>query len=124
MINQNLKILHTASFFLAELTASKINALLIILQSLLAPYQLLLYKKSTFTILLWLASHFTDRANNAHISPYFYFAFSVLWSSPVEQFIKSEVLLTPLTMAVTIYFKVLWQDFVQFLCQTKMNSID
>ena len=35
-------------FFLAELTASKINALLIILQSLLAPYQLLLYKKVYF----------------------------------------------------------------------------
>ena len=32
--------------------------------------------------------------------------------------------LPPLTMAVTIYFKGLWQDFVQFLCQTKMNSID
>ena len=68
MINQNLKILHTASFFLAELTASKIT-LLIILQSLLAPYQLLLYKKSTFTILLWLASHFTDRANT-HTYPH------------------------------------------------------
>ena len=27
-------------------------------------------------------------------------------------------------MAVTIYFKGLWQDFVQFLCQTKKNSID
>ena len=27
-------------------------------------------------------------------------------------------------MAVTIYFKGLWQDFVQFLCQTKNNSID
>ena len=26
--------------------------------------------------------------------PYFYFAFSVLWSSPVEQLIKSEVLIT------------------------------
>ena len=48
MINQNLKILHTASFFLAELTASEINALLIILQSLLALYQLLLYKKVYF----------------------------------------------------------------------------
>ena len=32
--------------------------------------------------------------------------------------------LPPLTMAVTIYFKGLWQDFVQFLCQTKKNSID
>ena len=27
-------------------------------------------------------------------------------------------------MAVTIYFKGFWQDFVQFLCQTKNNSID
>ena len=27
-------------------------------------------------------------------------------------------------MVVTIYFKGLWQDFVQFLCQTKNNSID
>ena len=27
-------------------------------------------------------------------------------------------------MVVTIYFKGLWQDFVQFLCQTKMNAID
>ena len=24
----------------------------------------------------------------------------------------------------TVYFKGLWQDFVQFLCQTKNNSID
>ena len=32
--------------------------------------------------------------------------------------------LSPLTMAVTIYFKGLWQDFVQFFCQTKKNSID
>ena len=87
MINQNLKILHTASFFLADLTVS---TLLIILQSLLAPYQLLLYKKVYFynivTALLIEQIH-------THI-PYFYFAFSVLWSSPVEQLIKSEVLLT------------------------------
>ena len=27
-------------------------------------------------------------------------------------------------MAVTIYFKGLWQDYVQFFCQTKNNSID
>ena len=47
MINQNLKILDIASFFLAELTVS---TLLIILQSLLASYQFLLYNKSTFTI--------------------------------------------------------------------------
>ena len=32
--------------------------------------------------------------------------------------------LPPLTMAVTIYFKGLWQDFVQFLCQTKNNQND
>ena len=37
---------------------------------------------------------------------------------------SSDDYLPPLTMAVTIYFKGLWQDFVQFLCQTKMNSID
>ena len=35
-------------FFLAELTVSKINALLIIIQSLLAPYLLLLHKKVYF----------------------------------------------------------------------------
>ena len=40
----NLKILHTASFF----TVSEINALLNILQSLLALYQLLLHKKVYF----------------------------------------------------------------------------
>ena len=39
------QILHTASFFLSELTVS---TLLIILQSLLAPYQLLLHKKVYF----------------------------------------------------------------------------
>ena len=92
MINQNLKILNTASLFLSELTAS---ALLIILQSLLALYQLLLHKKSTFTILLWLASHFTENLEQIHTHvPYFYFAFSVLWSSPVEQLINHEVLIT------------------------------
>ena len=32
--------------------------------------------------------------------------------------------LPPLTMAVTIHFKGLWQDFVQFLCQTKKISIE
>ena len=108
MINQNLKILHTASFILSEL-----SALLIILQSLLALYQLLLHKKSLL-LLLWLASHFTENLEQIRTHfPYFYFAFSVLWSSPVEQLIKSEILITPL-----------WQDFVQFLCQTKNNSID
>ena len=50
-------------------------ALLIILQSLLAPYQLLLLKKSTLEQIC------------THI-PYFYFAFSVLLSSPVEEVIK------------------------------------
>ena len=87
MINKNLKILHTA--FLSKLTVS---TLLIILNYLLAPYQLLLPKKSTFTILLWLASHFTEKLEQIHI-PYFYFVFSVLWSSPVKKLIKSEVLM-------------------------------
>ena len=49
MINQNLKILHTASSFLSELRVS--TALLIILQSLLALYQLLLHKKVYFYIM-------------------------------------------------------------------------
>ena len=76
-------------------TVSKINALLNILKYLLALYQLLLHKKSTFTILLWLASHFTENLEQIHAHiPYFYFASSVLWSSPVEQLIKSEVLMT------------------------------
>ena len=45
--------------------------------------------------------------------------------STVEQLIKSEVLLTTSYNGChKIYFKGLWQDFVQFLCQTKMNSID
>ena len=80
------KILHTASLFLSELTVSKTIALLNILQF-------------TFTIilLLWLTSHFTKNLEKirTHI-PYFYFAFSfsVIWSSPVEQLIKSEVLMT------------------------------
>ena len=115
------QILITASFFLSELTVSKINALLIFLQSLLAPYQLiLLHKKSTFTILLWLASHFNEKLEQirTHI-PYFYFSISVLWSSPVEQLIKSEVL-----MMTTYHLLHLWQDLIQFLCQTKKNSID
>ena len=96
MINQNLKILHTASFFLSELRVS--TALLIILQSLLALYQVLLHKKKKTFILLWLASHFTENLEQIRTHfPYFYFAFSNLWSSPVEQLIKSEVLITPLT---------------------------
>ena len=90
MINQNLIILNTASFF----TVSKINALLIILQSLLAPYQLLRIKMSTFTICHSLPHILLIEQIRTHI-PYFYFAFSVLWSSPaVEQLIKSEVIMT------------------------------
>ena len=60
----------------------------------LALYQLLLHKRSTLTILLRLASHFTEHLEQirTHI-PYYYFAFSVLWSSSVEQLIKSEVLM-------------------------------
>ena len=84
--------------FLSELTVS---TLLNILQSLLAPYQLLRYKMSTFTIivLLWLASNLEQI--HTHI-PYFYFSFSVLWSSPVQQLIKSEVLMT------TTYLLLQW----------------
>ena len=62
-------------------------------------------KKSTFTILLWLASHFNEKLEQirTHI-PYLYFAFSVLWSSPVEQLIKSEVLM------MTTYHLLQWQS--------------
>ena len=128
MINQISKSYILLLLFLAELTVSKINALLFILQSLLAPYQLLLYKKkSTFTILLWLASHFTDRANT-HTYPIFLFClfcFMVQSSRAIDKKWGSiDDHLPPLTMAVIIYFKDLWQEFVQFLCQTKMNSID
>ena len=74
MINQNLKILHTASFFLAELTVLYI----IILQSLLAPYQLLLYKKVYFYNNCYGLPHvLLIEQIHTHI-PYFYFAFSVL----------------------------------------------
>ena len=58
MINQNLKILHTAFFFLAELTVSKISALL---QSLLAPFQLLLYKKVYFYNIVMACLTFTEK---------------------------------------------------------------
>ena len=85
MINQILKILHTASFFLAELTVS---TLLIILQSLLAPYQLLLYNKSLLLQYCYGLPHILLIEQIRNI-PYFYFAFSVLWSSPVI-----EVLMT------------------------------
>ena len=60
--------------------------------------------KSTSTIiLLWLAPHFTENLEQirTHL-PYFYFAFSVLWSSPVEQLIKSEVLI------MTTYHLLQW----------------
>ena len=43
--------------------------------------------------MLWLASHFTDRANT-HTYPIFLFCLFCFMSSPVEQLIKSEVLLT------------------------------
>ena len=86
MINQNLKILHNASFFLSDHTV-------------LHYYSLFLLRTSSYCIkkvylkiilLLWLASHFTEKLEQirTHI-PYFYFAFSfsVIWSSPVEQLI-------------------------------------
>ena len=92
---------------------SKINALLNILQSLLALYQLLLHKKVYFYNNCY--SHFTENLEQicTHI-PYFYFASSVLWSSPVEQLIKSEVLMTTTYHLLQwlsqylLYFKGLW----------------
>ena len=89
---------------------SNINALLIILQSLLAQYQLLLHKKSIFTILLWLALHFTEKLEQirTHI-PYCYFVFSVFMVQSSRAIDKEwgskDDHLLPLTMAVTIYFK-------------------
>ena len=78
-------------FFLSELTVS---ALVIYSLSLLCISSYCIIK-STFTILLWLASHFTENLEQIHTHiPYFYFVFSVLWSSPVEQLTKSEVLIT------------------------------
>ena len=112
MIKQNLKILHTASFFLSELRVSIV--LLIILQSLLALYQLLLHKKNLL-LLLWLASHFTENLEQIRTHfPYFYFAFPVLWSSPVEQLIKSEVLITPLTTSYNGCHNILSGSLARF----------
>ena len=67
-------------FSLSEFTVS---TLLIILLSLLALYQLLVHKKSTFR-----ANTHTYHISHISILPF------VLWSSPVEQSIKSEVLMT------------------------------
>ena len=76
MINQNLKILHTASFFLY-----------LSLQSL-HYYSLFLLCTSSYCI-----KKSTFRANT-HTYPIFLFCLLFLWSSPVEQSIKSEVLMT------------------------------
>ena len=51
-------------------------------------YQLLLHKKVYFYNIV--ATHFTENLEQIRTHfPYFYFAFSVFWSSPVEQLIKS-----------------------------------
>ena len=109
MINQNLKILYTASFF----TVSKINALLIILQSLLAPYQLLLYKNVYFYNIVMACLTFAS-----HFIPHFY-SISVLWSSPaVEQLIKSEVLMT------TTYHFLQFQGSLARFCSVSLPNQD
>ena len=86
--------------FLSEL---RVSTLLIILSLFLLCTSSYCIKKSTFTLLLWLASHFTENLEQlrTHL-PYFYFTFSVLWSSPVEQLIKSEVLI------MTTYHLLQW----------------
>ena len=70
---------------------------------------------------------FTDRVNT-HTYPIFLlclFCFMVQSSRAIDKKCGSiDDHLPPLTMAVIIYFKGLWQDFLQFLCQTKMKSID
>ena len=136
MINQNLKILHTASFFL---TCTD-SALLIILQSLVAPYQKSTFKMNALLIILQsllaptssyfynivmacLTFYWKGRANT-HTYPIFLFClfcFMVQSSRAIDkEWGSNNDHLSPLTMAVTIYFKgLLWQDFVQFLCQTK-----
>ena len=82
----------TYCFFISNLGVS---ALLIILQSLLALYQLLLHKKATFTIKIVMACLTFNRKFRANTQTYpiFTFCFSVLWSSPVEQLIKNEVIM-------------------------------
>ena len=119
----------TYCFFLSELTVSKINALLIILQSLLAPYQLLLHKKVyLYNIVMACLTFYWKVRANTHTYPIFLFClfcFMVQSSWAIDkEWGSNDDHLPPLTMAVTIYFKGLWQDFVQFLCQTKKNSID
>ena len=65
-----------------------------------------------------------------HTYPIFLFCLFCLWSSPVEQLIKSEVLMTTTYHLLQwlsqylLYFKGLCQYFIQFLCQTKNNSIE
>ena len=106
-------------FFLAELTVS---TLLIILQSLLASYQLLLYKKVYFYNLLWFASHFLlIEQIHTHI-PYFYLAFSVLWSSPVEQLIKMRFYWQPLTTSYNGCHNILQGSLARFCSVSLPNQ--
>ena len=120
MINQNLKILHTASIFLTCTVST-------LLQSLLALYQLLLYENVCFyNVVMACLTFYCKVRTNTHTYPIFLFCFMVQSSSRAidKELGSNDDHLPPLTMAVTIYFKVIWQDFVQFLCQTKKNSID
>ena len=84
-------------FILAKLRVSTLLIILFYSVLLLRTRSYCIKKSTYFTIILmlWLASHFTEKLEQicTHI-PYFYFAFSVLWSGPVEQLIKSEVLMT------------------------------
>ena len=101
MINQNLKNYILLFFFLAELTVS---TLLIILQSLLASYQLLLYKKSLLLQYCYGLPHIllTDRAINTHTYPiflFFLFCFMVQSSRAID---KNEVRL------MTTYHLLQW----------------
>ena len=83
-------------------------------------------KKSTFIVMACLTFYWKFRANT-HTFPIFLFClfcFMVQSSRAIDkEWGSNNDHLPPLTMAVTIYFKGLWQDFVQFLCQTKNNSM-
>ena len=108
MINQNLKILHTASFF-------TVSALLIILQSLLARTSSYCIKTSTFTILLWLASHFTYRANT-HTYPIFLFHICFMVQSSSRAIDKSEVLM------MTTYHFLQFQGSLARFCSVSLPN--
>ena len=115
MINQNLKILHTASFFLAELTVST----LLFYSLFLLRTSSYCIKKSTFTTLLWLASHFTDRANT-HTYPIFcLFCFMVQSSRAID---KNEVLLTTTYHLLQWLSKIILQGSLARFCSVSLPN--